>query len=397
MGPIQTSNSNPAESSDIPPFSLPSSVPQQQSAQLATGESGQNQGGPPFLMGLGQPFAGLPFPAHLPYYLDPSIVQQLRGTSGGSLTSTSSSRSEPVTVQSRGTSPVIFPEETLTVETSRAVSMTTTSVGTSEVPMRCTMGCQTSQSPVLEMLEMYAREEGTQTSDAEEEVRPSKVEVGVQLSAIDSDSDTNSVLTMPLLTARTVDCGIQADSCVTYSGHVRTSSTHYDSDRRSASPQPPSLIAEGSPRHPDITDNEIYGSDCDIINASKDDLSLPTLARTTFHTAPGSAVPQGKGLFDLGVDFLDRQILEASDGLDLLSTVAERAAREQAAKRKEASALEDPEEQDDEEDDYKTEVSSQCLTFIQLKIYIKKAAASVLILKVKRIFMPNGTFPGSSL
>ena len=305
-------------------------------SQPSGAEGGPSQpGAHPFLVGLGQTFPGVPFPPHLPYYLDPSILQQIRAGATVPVTSTAdttpTSRTEPVTVQSRGCSPIAFPDEApvVTPVSVQPVKMVTTAVGTTQV-LSCTVGSQTSPSPVRELFRVYPKERATQTSDVEDSA-PRRVEVGVQLTPpADSDSDSNCALTMPHLTARTIDCGTQADGGSTYSSHCISSSRYYDSDRRSVSPPPPALVAEGSPRHqadtPPRLDDDQYGSDHDNLGSSMAALSSVT---SSCHTTPTHSVPRGKGIFDLGIDFLNRQILEASDGLEMLSTLAERARTEQ--------------------------------------------------------------------
>ena len=357
---------------------------------LPPGEGNANQAGGaggaggthPFLVGLGQTFPGLPFPPHLPYYLDPNLLQQLRAAPGAPPANDAPSvtpRPEPVSTTSRGTSPVVFPpdEDEEVAAASAPVTMVTSGVGTSEGPMRCTVSSQTSPSPVLELLRLYSQEEGTQTSDAEDERpgkgrgdrQPNRVEVGIQLTppVLDSDSDSNCPLTMPHLTARTIDCGTQAGDgtdTVYSSSHIRMSSSncYYDSDRRSASPPPPALVAEGSPRHkpdtsappPYLTDQEQYVSDSDNYSF-RPEVTLSSSLASSCHTTPTHSAQRGKGIFDLDIEFLNRQILEASDGLELLSTLAEHAQREQQEKKTSNNDQDQSQEDTDDVDEGSTD------------------------------------------
>ena len=298
----------------------------------------------PYLVGLpglgpGQtPFTALTYPPHMSCLFDSNLVQQLRSSSVTAEVSMPP-RTEPPSVQSRGTSPLIFPEDPPIDAGTEPVAMVSVVTATDEEmvrPATASVSIQTHLSPVLEPLHRCTKEQGAQTSDVEEPVPALKVEKGIQSVLIDSDSDSNCALTMPLLTARTVDCSTQADGESMFSSRVSVTNFHYDSDRRSASPLPPALVAEGLPRdqrpaQPEVSDPELEVSDSETTFRLDEPMGIFGAGSTdsSCQATPTKTASRSKGLLDLDMAFLDRQILEASDGLDLLSTLAERAPREE--------------------------------------------------------------------
>ncbi len=218
------------------------------------------------------------YPSQVPFVIDPALNRKKEQSSISSKTVPVILPERPV-LTDRGCSPIIFPEP------SPAMVSTATETDSPDKPEMCCVSVQTCSVDVEQMPQKHTvTEQSCQTSDTEMEYRHS--------GGLEALYD----LATPILSKME---------------DLRSPNSMDAYDRSSCSPQPPKLIAEG--------DNYINKDDISVID---NEVQSKTFTK---HTATSDSVSKSV-LNDLS--YLEPEISQASDGLELLSVLAEHAQKQ---------------------------------------------------------------------